>query len=481
MTTPTLQSCLGRCQLGIGRVDITPPPDAYHRNWGAALHDRAEGIHRPLMATCLVLSPLDDPADLHVVFGLDLGWMRDGEMASLLASLAEITGCSPHQLIVTFSHTHAGINLDRERADDPGGEHIAPYLEALPTRCSEAYVQAISNLAPVDISLGMGHCDLAVERDFRDTERDIFVCGPNPAGESDDTLVVLRADGLRPDDVHGPRLVLGNYACHPTTLAWGNRLISPDYIGAMRELVEQHVPATCLFLQGAAGNLGPAEGFVGDPAVADRNGRQLGHAILSTLEGMPPAGRQLTYQQPVVSGATVGVWSWETPDPARSIDAFVTETLELSLPIIDLPTVEQIETDIRSWQQRQTEAGADTESVRECRARIERCRRMLRKVLAIPAGTTHVDVTVWLWRIGECVWVMLGGEPYQQLQLNLRRRFPGTPLVIVEMCNTPQSYMLPRERYGIGLYQEEVATLAPGCLEALEEAIAARLHTWGLH
>jgi hypothetical protein len=37
--------------MGIGRVDITPPGDAYHRNWGAALHDRAEGIHRQLTAT----------------------------------------------------------------------------------------------------------------------------------------------------------------------------------------------------------------------------------------------------------------------------------------------------------------------------------------------------------------------------------------------------------------------------------------------
>tara|TARA_Y100000758_G_C15944387_1_gene383559 strand:- start:505 stop:825 length:321 start_codon:yes stop_codon:yes gene_type:complete len=106
---------------------------------------------------------------------------------------------------------------------------------------------------------------------------------------------------------------------------------------------------------------------------------------------------------------------------------------------------------------------------------------MLRKVQAIPAGTTTVDVTVWVWRMGECVLVMLGGEPYQQLQRNLRRRFPQTRLLLIELCNQSQSYMLPRERYGIGLYQEEVATLAPGCLEALEEAICERLQAWDLN
>ena len=73
---------------------------------------------------------------------------------------------------------------------------------------------------------------------------------------------------------------LVNYACHPTTLAWENTLISPDYVGAMREVVEQHTGAPCLFLQGASGDLGPREGFVGDTAVADRNGRQLGFAAL---------------------------------------------------------------------------------------------------------------------------------------------------------------------------------------------------------
>src|SRR3989442_14091799 len=80
------------------------------------------------------------------------------------------------------------------------------------------------------------------------------------------------------------------YACHPTTLAWENTLLSPDYPGAMREVVEGVTGVPCVFLQGASGDLGPREGFVGDPAVADRNGRQLGYAVLAALEGMPPPG-----------------------------------------------------------------------------------------------------------------------------------------------------------------------------------------------
>ena len=70
----------------------------------------------------------------------------------------------------------------------------------------------------------------------------------------------------------------------------------------MRELVEDATGKPCVFLQGASGDLGPREGYVGDSAVADRNGRQLGHAVLATLESMPPPGTRYCYRGPLVSG-----------------------------------------------------------------------------------------------------------------------------------------------------------------------------------
>ena len=46
-----------RCLAGVARCDITPPVGIYHRMWGAALHDRSTGVHRPLEATLLWLEP----------------------------------------------------------------------------------------------------------------------------------------------------------------------------------------------------------------------------------------------------------------------------------------------------------------------------------------------------------------------------------------------------------------------------------------
>ena len=44
-----------RCRVGIAGGDITPPVGIYHRMWGAATHDRATAVHRPLLATLLWL------------------------------------------------------------------------------------------------------------------------------------------------------------------------------------------------------------------------------------------------------------------------------------------------------------------------------------------------------------------------------------------------------------------------------------------
>src|SRR5690606_22217139 len=139
----------------------------------------------------------------------------------------------------------------------------------------------------VKIDYDRGTCDLERNGDYFDALDQKTECGFNPDKPADPTVVVGRvADAEKQQTI----LTIVNYACHPTTLAWDNTLISPDYIGAMREVLEQAHGAPCLFIQGASGDVGPREGFVGDVEVADRNGRCLGYAALSALEDLPPVG-----------------------------------------------------------------------------------------------------------------------------------------------------------------------------------------------
>jgi hypothetical protein len=175
-------------------------------------------------------------------------------------------------------------------------------LEELRGKLSQASQQAAENMQEVIITYATGRCNLAANRDYWDEAYGHFVCGYNPDAEADDTVIVARIS-----DPEGRLLAtIVNYACHATTLAWENSLISPDFVGAMREKVEEQTGSPCIFAQGACGDLGPRYGYTGDTAVADQNGRWLAHAALAALESMGPAAMDFAYQGPVISGATLG-------------------------------------------------------------------------------------------------------------------------------------------------------------------------------
>jgi hypothetical protein len=448
--------------------------------WGAATHDRSTGVHRPLLATALVLESLQpDTPGRQVLVAIDHCLLRANDMARLHSAVCGATGVSATELHIAFSHTHGAGLMDRSRAPLPGGELIGPYLDRMAELISAAIGEATAKPQPVTIVYGRGHCDLAAHRDYWDEGSRQFVCGLNPDGPSDSTLLIARID----DEAGKTLAVVVNYACHPTTLAWDNTLISPDYIGAMRELVEQAFGGLCVFLQGASGDLGPREGYVGDTAVADRNGRQLGYAVLSALEAMPKAGLRYQYAGPVVSGATIGLWQYVPAAVAEAERSLLScyRHWSLDLPYrADLPTSEQTKADLDRWQKAEQAAreANDAAKARDCRAHVERMTRQLMRVGQLPPGD-RFPLPISLWRLGDGYWLTLEGEYYHALQRALRERFPATPIIVATVVNGWRPAYLPtREKYGLGIYQEQVAVLAPGCLEALTEAVAEQIAAW---
>ena len=244
-------------------------------------------------------------------------------------------------IVLTFSHTHAAGLLNLDRQEQPGGELIPAYLERLADTVSQLVASSCETSSPADIVYGTGRCNLAAHRDLFDAEHAEYVCGYNPEVAADDTVLVARVTNER-----GQLLAsIVNYACHPTTLAWDNRCISPDYPGALRETIEQTTDAPCVFLQGASGELGPVEGFVGDLGVADRNGRQLAYAALSVAESLPPANTSYEYAGKVVSGASIGTWRRAPIEADRAAQLSSWASARQTIPLAyrrDLPRYEDV-------------------------------------------------------------------------------------------------------------------------------------------
>ncbi|MBI1832134.1 MAG: hypothetical protein HYR84_11870 [Planctomycetes bacterium] len=479
-----------RCFVGVARCDITPLVGIYHRLWGAASHDRATGVHRPLLATALWLAPESPgvryseprgseyltPGLPQIIVAMDHCVVDSAEMNRLREAIAEAAGLAVGQVHITLSHTHGSGWMSRSRSQFPGGELIGPYLDEVTAKLARLASDAKRIVQPATIVYGQSRCSLAAHRDFYDETTRQFVCGFNPEGPADDTVMVGRIVGAA-----GRTLgTIVNYACHPTTLAWDNTLVSPDYVGAMREVVEQATGAPCLFLQGASGDLGPREGFVGDPAIADRNGRQLGHAALSALEALAAPGTRFAYAGPVVSGTTIGTWKHmplDVGDLKRQETWSVRQwTLELAYRH-DLPELEATKAEHARWQQEEAKARAakDDPKARDCRAMVEQMNRRITRLSSIPPGKAF-PYRVNLLRLGDALWILVPGELYQTFQTTLRARFPSQPLIVATLTNDWQpGYVPAASAYGYGIYQDSIACVAPGSLETLIEAIAREI------
>lgn len=440
-------------RIGVARCDITPPVGIYSRMWGSALHDKAEGVHRSLLATALAFEPTGDGQPL-VLVQLDLGWWRMAEDEQFVRSaVLETLGLDESRLVITLSHSHSGPSTSIEHGDRPGGDKIEPYLLHLREATIEVARRALADAAPARLSWTTGRCDLARNRDFPVPDGSGIICGYNPHATADDTLLFGRIT-----DMQGTiRATIVNYACHPTTLGGSNRLISPDYIGAMRETVETATGrAPVLFLHGASGELAPREQYVADTEVADRNGRQLGYAALSALEGMLPAGIALRFEGVEDSGAPLASWR-RVPHDVSTV--FRTEQFVVALTVKEELLPENLLSRVNAC---------------DDRVEMERLDRMASLCRRFDHGS-ETRVSVWLWQLGDAFLVFTPSEAHSEFQTELRRRFAGLAVAVTNIANGYVGYLPPADIYEKGSYQSSVSPFQPGCLERLTDACTERI------
>jgi len=432
--------------IGVAQEDITPPAGIYARNWGAASHDVADGIDVPLRTVVMTLqnAPAEKPL---VLVTLDLGWWKsaDDEWCIRGAILEELN-LTEDRVIVNLTHTHSGPGITSDDKDKPGGEFISAYLAQVRDSVLRACKRALESKVLSTLTWDYGRCSLARNRDLPDPKKKRVVCGFNPAATADDTLLVGRVC----DSAGKVLLTIANYACHPTTLAWQNHLISPDWVGAFYQTVEDATGGAAMFLQGASGELQPARTYTDDLEIIRAQGRQLGYATLSVLEGMLPPGQQLEYDGVVESGAPLACWKTVAALANKNL---YTEKAEIDLPLKeDLPSLEEIERQLATCQDR---------------ILAERLTRKMHVRRKVGNGSTTKS-PLWIWRIGDGIIFAAPNESYSLLQTSLRAHFENRAVAVINLANGSASgYLPPAELYGKDIYQVWQTPFAKGGLEEL--------------
>ncbi|MSY04055.1 MAG: hypothetical protein F2725_04755, partial [Actinobacteria bacterium] len=403
------RSSLARLSVGVAQSDITPPIGISSNPWGKSTTAISTGVHRPLMAVALCISGQSD----RFIVTLDLGWIgcHECDVVNFRGRVVKELGITLDDLLVNLSQTHKGPPMCVHEALREGKEFVPDFIEKVISTVIELCKKARTEVAIADITWAYGKCDLGTVRDLPIGDTD-FV-GYNPELTPDHTVAVGRITNLSGKHV----ATLVNYGCHPTSVGWDSSLISPDYIGRARELVEDSTGAPMLFLLGACGNVAPRRQYSGDVSVADRNGEMLGYSTLATLSRMLPPATELAFTEVIKSGSNLAGWEPRAVAPNTTVVATRVHAVLKHKPLLDESQMRELWTTMTA-----TEEFLESRIRKQFEMRIDYVK---------PGGVVHHPV--WFWQLGDALVIAHCGEAYLEMARELRRRHPEVVILFLDM------------------------------------------------
>lgn len=453
-------------EVGVARSDITPPTAIAHTNWGAQVHQRAEGVDLPL--TCTALAARQGETVMAIV-DLDLIWLLPEQDQRVREAIVALTGIPPEHIRLSYVHTHSGPVMGVTWASD-GDDYVTEYVASLPARVASTVRQAIQALRPARVAAGTGTCAINVNR--RGTGPDgAVICGHNWDGFVDREVGVVRIDAL--DET--PIATIVNYACHPTIMGPPNRLLTPDYPGAMKREVEAIIGGTCLFLQGATGNIAPIYGYVGDPAVYRRAGKMLAveaARVRLTTPTRPHTERLVRVWR---SGADLGLYEDVYTGEADATLAVAQRHVRLPLKAYPPVAEVQAEFDRRAAELERVRAGGTPQQIEEAVMPVRRAELALHHARLFGAGA--LDLWVQAMRLGPVGLVAMPVEPFAEIGAAVKARSPFATTLFSGYSNGYYGYLPTRDAFDEGGYEVTTSPYLPDAagmvVEAAVEALAA--------
>jgi hypothetical protein len=206
--------------------------------------DGCKGVHDPLYARALYLEHGGERA---LILAYDLCFFSREVADRYKGALGRALDLTPRQMLINFSHTHAGANTGMWSYSDYAMPDIH-YLRDLEAATLRAAEQAHDAARGVDLHTGVTRTSLPLSR------RKVDASGYAQWAPAPEGLVYNRLPlALFTDDDGKPVALVFSVSCHPSTV--GGHLISADYPGEACERLNEYLNADCsLFLQGVGGD-----------------------------------------------------------------------------------------------------------------------------------------------------------------------------------------------------------------------------------
>ncbi len=403
-------------RAGVGRATITPPLAVPIAGWGAQTHTFAEGVETDLWATVLVV---DDGRERAGFVDLDLVILTQAESDAVRAAVAGVLGVAGEKVRVALTHNHAGPPPSGWDWGD-GIAALRAYYASLPDAAAGAAAQAMAALRPARVAVGRGESRVAVNR-REDAPNGILATGVNPRGVIDPHVFVTRIDSAD----ERPLAAIVGYTMHPTTMGPTNKLFSADWPGHLKRTFEQITGATCIFVQGATGNVGPGpEGFTDDARVIRKIGGMVACEAARVYLSLYLPGVDFKYERIWESGAPLGKWTAvPRAEVAPVVRAFSTE---MRLPLLPQPPLAEAEAELKKRQQRLRDLvsrGAPPAEVEAATFVTKRANMAVTRARTF-GGKTHLPIELHVLRVGDAVMTAIPCEPFVDIGIAIKTQSP---------------------------------------------------------
>lgn len=225
-------------KIGYAQNVITPSLDRPVYLAGFGNNRRATTIHDDLYVRALAVQ--DDRTTL-VLVALDLiGFFRP-DVYDVIERIqtSEVLKTSEVSVVIASTHTHHGPDsMGLWGPDDKTCGVALEYMSVLKKKIADTISASLTTLKPASAKWTSVHVPGLVKN------------ARNPEIVDDElTLAQFISDDGK------PLATLFNFPCHPEVLWEHNPNITSDYVGYLRNEVEKHTSAPCVFFSGALGGM----------------------------------------------------------------------------------------------------------------------------------------------------------------------------------------------------------------------------------
>lgn len=385
-------------KVGICKVDITPPLGidfiGYHRSTGI------RNIDERIYATAYVFESNQTKT---IFISIDNIGMLIEDTITIREQIESELNVPFEKITVVYTHTHSGPETV---GDD---KLIKSYKMILITNVVRAAVIANDNMQPSEVGWNVTMGEIGVNRREKTPDGTVKM-GVNVNGVVDKRIGVLAIRNDQTKDLTG---IIVFCTAHPNVLKSDSDILSADYPGLTRKILEQTLNCPVTIVQGAAGN------------------------VNAKYRGSMESLKQMAY---ILSG---NVLTMLPTIIYNSISKLKTISTTLQMKLKDIPEPEGIK---RMALLAEKHWGVNTE--KWLTIMLDKYKRNIRHLT--------IDLEIQLFQINEGSFSGIPMEPFSETALDIKEKLNNELAFFGGYTNGYIGYLPTKEEYIYGGYEVEL-------------------------